>query len=178
MIEWPPIRNMWSKIKSMIRMSFFCFFIAMAITVAGGTPVYPADKDVPIPDIIPSGLRDYGFNGAEAAIKTWLKGSVLEGSPDATDYITYLHQIESKYGKYVSFDTVRSHPLTSAVSVFDLILNYERGPVFARFMTFQNKKAAKEEWIISQISFQTTPDWLMPPHGHPFDSSGTGKYRK
>jgi len=161
--------RIWNYLKSLHLCGaiIFCYVISTAMIVQAGDTASPSDKEAPIPEVILSGLRDHAFKGAEVAIKTWVKGSALEGSLEATGYLDYLRQIESRYGKYIDFQQIRSHHLTSNVRLFYFILNYERGPIFARFMTFRDRQAVVAgAWIIPQIVFQTSPDFLLPPPGY------------
>ncbi|HLG23005.1 MAG TPA: hypothetical protein VI382_09330 [Candidatus Manganitrophaceae bacterium] len=112
-----------------------------------------------VPKIIFSGLGEYGFKGAEAVVKVWMKGSALEESVESLTYVNALKQAESIYGNFLSSSVAHVHPLTTTTLLVYLSINYEKGPLFARFLVYR----AKEGWIIPEISFNTKPELILPP---------------
>ena len=87
------------------RSVFLIFVISTAVfpTVFRGTAAGAKDQRPRIPDVIQSGLNDYGFKGAEVAVKEWVKGSALEGTPDALSQVNILRQAESIYGGFLGY---------------------------------------------------------------------------
>lgn len=111
-----------------------------------------------IPKIVLSGMDAYKAEGAEAAITAWIKGSPIEGSKDAISQANILRQIQDFYGPYKSFDLIRSRNLTPNVRVIYLTLDYEKGPLFAKFTVYQ----AAQGWILTNFIFNTKEEIILP----------------
>jgi hypothetical protein len=111
-----------------------------------------------IPKIVLSGLEAYKAEGAEAAITAWIKGSPIDGSKDALSQANILRQIQDFYGPYKAFDLIRSRILTPNVRVIYLTLNYEKGPLFAKFVVYQNAQG----WILTNFLFNTKEELILP----------------
>jgi hypothetical protein len=112
-----------------------------------------------VPSIIVNGMGDYAFQGADAAVKTWVKGTSLEGSPEAAIQINYLRQQEALYGKFQGYHIVQLRELTPLVEIVYLAIHYERGAVFGRFLAFR----IKDGWLLTDILFHAKPETLFPP---------------
>ena len=117
-----------------------------------------AQEPVEVPKIILSGLEAYKAEGPEAAIKAWLKGSPIEGSKDALTQANNLHQIQDYYGAYKTFDTIRSRNLSPNTRIIYLILNYEKGPLFAKFVAYRTEQG----WILVSFAFNTKDEIIIP----------------
>ena len=142
------------------RSVFLIFVISTAVfpTVFRGTAAGAKDQRPRIPDVIQSGLNDYGFKGAEVAVKEWVKGSALEGTPDALSQVNILRQAESIYGGFLGYHVVQVHALSRFSLVIYMSLNYDRGSMFARFLAYH----AKEGWILQEAVLNTKPDAVFP----------------
>jgi len=115
----------------------------------------PADE---LPPIIKSGLVAYKSEGPEAAIKAWLKGSPLEGNRDALTQVNMLRQIQDYYGSYQSFDAISSHNLTPNTQIVYFAMNYEKGPVFGKFLIYHGA----DGWVMVSFTFNTKPELILP----------------
>jgi hypothetical protein len=114
---------------------------------------------VVVPNTIVNGLGDYAFQGADAAVKTWVKGTHLEGSPEAASQVNNLKQLEAAYGKFQSYHIVQVHELTPLTEIVYLAIHYERGPVFGRFLAFRIKGG----WLLPDFTFHAKPEAVFPP---------------
>lgn len=114
---------------------------------------------VALPPVILSGLDGYKSKGAEEAVRLWVKDSPLEGSNDAQSQVTALRQIESLYGAYQWYEIIRTREITPRMMVIYLVLDYERGPLFARFTIYR----ANHRWIMTYFDFNTREENIFPP---------------
>ena len=117
-----------------------------------------ATAEVALPPIVTAGVEAYKTGGAQAAISAWLKGSPLEGERQAQLQSALLLQIESVYGKFVSAVPIATFEPSPGVTLLFVGLRYEKGPVFAKFLTF---KAGEKEVLVS-FKFNTTPEEILP----------------
>src|SRR6266568_1859487 len=78
------------------------------------------------------GLSAYVKDGPSAAMQSWLKGSALEGNPQALSQANTLRQIEELYGKAESYHVVSTHAISPKATMVFAVLNYEKGPLFIR----------------------------------------------
>jgi hypothetical protein len=117
------------------------------------------DTKLGLPGPITTGLAAYAFQGPDAAVKEWVKGSSREGSPEASIQINYLKQVESTYGKFQSYHLVQVHGLSSLTQIVYLTINFEKGPLFARFLAYR----IRNDWVLPDFSFDTKPEAIFPP---------------
>lgn len=133
---------------------------ALAVMVASGSAAWAAkDIKVVVPNTIVNGMGDYAFQGADAAVKTWVKGTHLEGSPEAAIQVNNLKQLEAAYGKFQGYHIVQVHELTPLSEIVYLAIHYERGPVFGRFLAYR----IKDGWLLPDFSFHAKPEAVFPP---------------
>ncbi len=111
-----------------------------------------------LPKVIVSGFDAYKSDGPEAAIKAWVKGSSLDGSRDAISQANVLRQVQDYYGAYKSFDRINSRTLTPTTRVLYLSLNFEKGPLFAKFVVYR----AESGWILVNFAFNTKEELILP----------------
>jgi hypothetical protein len=112
-----------------------------------------------VPKIILAGLDAYKADGPEAALTAWIKGSPLDGSKDALSQANMLRQIQDYYGAYKSFDIIRARNLTPNVRVLYLVMNYDKGPLFTKFVVYQSAQG----WILTNLNFNTKEELIIPP---------------
>jgi hypothetical protein len=112
-----------------------------------------------IPKIIQFGLDTYKAAGPEAAIKSWVKGGPYDGNRDAfTGQASLLRQAQALYGTYRGYEVIRIQDISASVRVFDLTLNFERGPVFSRFIVYRSEQGS----MITALNFSTKPEDIVP----------------
>ncbi len=131
--------------------------IAMFLSASAGWAA--KEEKVRVPSTIVTGLGDYAFQGAEAAVKAWVKGTHLEGSPEAAIQVNALKQVEALYGKFQGYHIIQVRELTPLSVIVYLAIHYERGPVFGRFLAFR----IKDGWLLPDISFNAKPEAVFPP---------------
>jgi len=111
-----------------------------------------------VPKVILSGLDAYKAEGPEAAMKAWIKGSPIEGSKEALSQANNLRQIQDFYGAYKTFHFIQSRNLGPTSRMIYLALDYEKGPVFGKFLVFR----AEQGWILTSFLVNTHPEQILP----------------
>jgi hypothetical protein len=117
------------------------------------------DATQAVPKIVQTGLDAYKANGADAAIKAWLKGSALEGEKQATSQAASFKQIENYYASYKSWEIVQVKDISKSTKIVYLVMNFQRGPVFASFVCYK----ADPDWVLPTFNFNTKPEAVFPP---------------
>jgi hypothetical protein len=112
-----------------------------------------------VPPIIATGMRAYKGGGPDAAIQAWIKGGPLDGNRSALSQANTLHQVQDFYGAYQSFDVLAVRSLDPRTHIFYLILNLERGPLFAKFVVYRSG----DDWIVTSFNFNTSDEAILPP---------------
>jgi hypothetical protein len=107
------------------------------------------------------GATAYFKDGASAAVSAWLKGSALEGNTQATSQANSLRQIEDFYGKPEGIDFIAENAISKRSKVILAVINYQKGPLFARFFAYQLKNGT---WVLTQFQFQTEANAIFPEH--------------
>jgi hypothetical protein len=140
-----------------------CVFLlphpASAAAIADSTDSQMADS---LPHIVASGLKAFRDGGPDEAITAWIRGSVLDGTSQAN----LLHQIQSLYGPYRTFDLIGSRQLGSRTQILYLTLDFDKGPVFAKFVVYKTDQGS----ILASLDFDMKDD-ILPTL--PFASSNT-----
>jgi hypothetical protein len=117
----------------------------------------PAVEDVP--KIIQFGLETYKSEGPESAVKAWVKGGPYDGNRDvAAGQTSILRQAQVLYGTYRGYEVIREQDISASIRVFYLTLNFERGPVFSRFIVFRSEQGA----MITALTFSVKPEDIVP----------------
>ena len=111
-----------------------------------------------LPPIIILGLETYKTSGPEEAVRTWIKGSALDGSKDALSQANLLRQIQDYYGTYRTFEIVSARDLSPRTRVIYLVLDFEKGPLFAKFVVYRSGQA----WILAYFNFNTKEELVFP----------------
>lgn len=111
-----------------------------------------------VPKILLSGLEAYKAEGPEAAVKAWIKGSAVEGSREALSQANLLRQIQDFYGAYKEYHVICSRKVTPTTRVFFLSLDFEKGPLFGRFVVYRTEQG----WILTQFNFNTKDEAIVP----------------
>jgi hypothetical protein len=96
---------------------------------------------------------------AEDAIRIWIKGSALEGNPQALTQANSLRQIEDFYGKPVSVDVVKEYEAGPKVRVLYVTINYQKGAAFAKFQVY---RVPSGQWVSTQFFFHTDASQIFP----------------
>jgi len=136
---------------------------AVLLTLLLTTPLArAADAPAPAPatatDVVLSGLTAYQEKGAAEAITAWLKGSAMEGSKEALSQASQFERIETFYGKLTGWEVLREQPIAATSTLLFVSMNYEKGPIFARFHLYRGAAG----WMIANFDFNTKPEAVMP----------------
>jgi hypothetical protein len=118
----------------------------------------PKPENENVPTIIQSGFDVYKLEGPDAAVKAWLKNSALEGDKDALGQANVLRRTQGNYGDYRSFDLVHETDISQSVHILFAAINYEKGPLFAKFNIFRTEHG----WVITAFEFNTNSEKLFP----------------
>ena len=103
---------------------------------------------------------------ADEAIRLWVKDSPIEGSKDAMTQADALRQAESLYGPYQWYEIIRAREISPRTLTIDLVLDYERGPLFARFVVYR----ANHRWVMTYFDFSFREETLFPTTYYPAPS--------
>ena len=111
--------------------------------------------------VLIKGLEVYSEKGSRAAIETWIKGSMLEGSKDALAQANMLNQVQDFYGNYEGYEIVSNNSISNRVHMITFLMLYEKGPVFGRFQSY---KTLSNEWVATTFQFHTEASQVWPSH--------------
>jgi hypothetical protein len=103
-------------------------------------------------------MEAYKNEGPEAAIKAWIKGSPIDGSRDALSQANVLRQVQDFYGAYKSYELIKSRDLTPTTRILYFTLDYEKGPLFAKFLIYRTEQG----WIVVNFAFNTKEEVIIP----------------
>jgi hypothetical protein len=139
----------------------FCFatLIFPKLALAQRAPDFkqkPAVETLPL--IVVSGLEAYKAKGPEEAVRAWIKGSAMDGSKDALSQANILRQVQDFYGAYQSYDVVSLRDTSPHINVIYLVLNYEKGPLFSKFVLYR----ADTGWILISFNFNAKEEAIFP----------------
>lgn len=139
------------KIALLLCSCILLFAPSLSIAQDGGTTAK-------IPAFIRAGLEAYKNGGPQSAIEAWIKGSPLDGSKEALSQANILNQVQVFYGGYRSFDVISVNDLTPHIRIIYLALNFEKGPMFAKFVIYR----ADATWMLTSFNFNTKEDAILP----------------
>lgn len=112
-----------------------------------------------LPPVIVSGLDGYKTKGADEAIRLWIKDSPIEGNKDAMTQADTLRQAENLYGPYQWYEVIRTREISPRTIVIELVLDYERGPLFTRFVVYR----ANHRWVMTYFDFGFREESIFTP---------------
>ena len=110
------------------------------------------------PAPVAAGLQAYKAEGAEAAVKAWLKGSPVEGGREAVSLVTSLRGVEDVIGKYQGYFVVKTIAFTPTCKLSYIQMIHAKGPLFAKFLVFNTGTA----WVVETVRFHTDPEQIWP----------------
>jgi len=129
-----------------------------ALLVASGLCV-AAEPSGTARGLVERGLAAYLKGGATDAIKTWIRGSALEGNTQATTQANSLRQIEDFYGKPQGITVLKEATIAPRVKTIYFTINYEKGVAFSRFNEYQKTDGT---WIVTSFLFHTEASQVFP----------------
>jgi hypothetical protein len=141
---------------------FFLCFVLLLLTRFPSFAQAP-DSSKPttgdsLPPILVSGLNAYKEKGPDEAVRAWIKGSGIEDSKEALSQANLLRQIQDYYGAYQGFDVLSTKNPSPRTRVFYLTLNFEKGPLFVKFVTYRTDK----DWILAYFNSATKEEQILP----------------
>lgn len=110
--------------------------------------------------LVQRGADAYVADGPEAAIKTWIAGSGLEGNTQALTQANMLRQIEDYYGKPQGIDVIKRATISPRSEIIYFAVNYAKGIAYGRFQTYRTTDG---EWISTEFRFHTQANEILPP---------------
>ena len=146
------------------RVFFLCscaLFLAPLVSRAQASSSKGKGASESLPPIIVSGLEAYKNKGPEEAVRTWTKGSAIDGSKDALSQANVLRQVQDYYGAYQAFEVVSTKDLSPKTRVIYLVLDFEKGPLFAKFVVYRSDQS----WILAYFNFNTKEELVFPSSG-------------
>jgi hypothetical protein len=148
--------------REFMRKALFLIF-AMAICIGQrsvSAQVTTAQKQLnaALPEIITDGFIAYKEKGPEEAVKVWIRGSPIDGSKDALTQANNLRQVQDYYGAYTSHDVIAIEEPTARTHLIYMIMNYEKGPLFAKFTIFKTDLG----WVLINFNFNTKDEAVFP----------------
>jgi hypothetical protein len=109
--------------------------------------------------LVERGAESYVTDGPEAAIKTWIAGSALEGNTQALTQANMLRQIEDYYGKPQGIDVIKRTKISPRSEIIYFAVNYEKGIAYGRFQAYRTTEG---EWISTEFKFHTQANEILP----------------
>ena len=129
------------------------FFLPLSPVLQAGA----AEEDMPA--VILEGLKAYKKSGPEAAIKAWIKGGPMEKKEkESLQYGASFKEIEEYYGSYRAHNLIGIKEITPVSRYIILSMDFERGPVFARFLAYKGEKG----WLLVSFDFNTKAELILP----------------
>ncbi len=133
--------------------------ILFALPVISRTQASSAGQKEEVPSFVTAGFQAYKEKGPEEAVRVWIKDSPIDGSKDALSQANNLRQIQDFYGTFRGYDLMDVKDLTGRIRVIYIAMNYEKGPLFARFLAFRTEE---HEWVLTNFTFNTKPEMILP----------------
>jgi hypothetical protein len=132
-------------------------FVQLTASAQSADTNKPGVEDVP--PVILSGLQGFKDKGPEEAVRIWIKDSPIDGSKEAVTQANSLRQVQDFYGAYQSFEVLIAHDLGHRTRVLYLTLEFEKGPLFAKFVVYRSN----HRWILTSFNFNTKEELILPP---------------
>ena len=104
-------------------------------------------------------MRVYKDVGADACIAAWIKNGPLEGNKQVLGDASVLTQAGQSLGKFETYDVAGAHDLTQRIRVWYLVLNYDKGPLYARFVLYRSN----DTWLVTDLDFNIHDESILPP---------------
>lgn len=131
------------------------FLIIFAYSLITARVVLAEDRDL---KIIISGFEDYKAFGNKKALHSWLKFGPQEDTDYSASLIEILSRTEKLYGDYKSYEVLKKYKWSNNVTYFFIVINYEKGPLFAKFMLYN----FRNDNITYAIQLDTNPEIIIP----------------
>lgn len=136
--------------------------IALLLCLVAGfmTPAAFGQESIgDIPKVIVSGFDAYKMGGPGEAMRTWLRGSAVEGTADAITQASALHSAQELYGPWRGYEIISTHQISASTRILYITINYDKGPLFAKFTLYRSEQFG---WIVSSLLFNTNDAEVLP----------------
>lgn len=111
------------------------------------------------PRIVVDGFEAYKTYGLSAGLDAWLKGSPLEGDPQARNAIqTIIEQSSTSYGRMTGYELLKVVTLAPSVRRVYAVLLHEKGPLYVWFECYQSSLG----WIIPRMEADLKAEVALP----------------
>lgn len=130
--------------------------LAILLILFLSTPSY-AESDGS--SLVIRGLDAYAKEGSLSAIKTWIKGSALEGSKEALSQANTLNQVQDYYGDFEDFEIIKINKISKRTQMVLYVINFNRGVLFGRFQAYKTKAG---DWVATTFHFKTESQHVFP----------------
>jgi hypothetical protein len=134
---------------------WFSFFVILS-----AQPVLPAsaqNTNASLPPVITAGLDAYRNIGLDQAFRAWLRNSPLHWEAAMA---TPLHAAQEEFGTFESWDVISARSLSPSTQIVYLVLNYQQGPAFAKFVVYQTEQ---QGWVVTNLKFSVDEEAILPP---------------
>ena len=139
--------------------SVFLKLVIASTLLLPASQLNAAEPKGKVPPVILNGLKAYTKSGPQAAVKTWIEGSVMEKKKEeALTYSETFKKVEEFYGSYRGYHLIGVTDITEITKVVTITMDYDKGPVFIKFLTYKTKNG----WILVSFDFNTNPDVILP----------------
>lgn len=154
-----PVQKGKSSVK-FLRLCLVILVVASRQSLAASEETSAVQEDYSsVPSIVSDSLQLYREQGAEAFIKSILKGSPLEGDEGSAKELERMRAVEKYYGKMLRHNFVNVLKVTSFYKKIYVILQFEKGPVFCGIDCYYT---SKNTWIVSAFAFDTDIEKVFP----------------
>ena len=136
------------------------FLIALALLLPVSLPRPAAAQQNPkaaLAPVITAGLEAYRNVGIDQAFRAWLRNSPLHWDPALA---APLHSAQEQFGPFQDWDVIAVRGLGSTTRIVYLVLDYQDGPAFAKFVLYRTEQ---QGWIITNLKFSLEEDAILPP---------------
>jgi hypothetical protein len=73
---------------------------------------------------------------------------------------TPLHAAQEEFGTFESWDVISARSLSPSTQIVYLVLNYQQGPAFAKFVVYQTEQ---QGWVVTNLKFSVDEEAILPP---------------
>lgn len=132
--------------------------IILFLSLIAGSLVFSPAGAEPIPKALEQGFESYKQEGVSAAFDKWLRGSILNLSAQKKQFVKKLETVESLCGTFTGYSMLHQQPLAANSQISYVQLDYQRCPVFARYVLYKVEK----NWVVVQFNLHTRPQEILP----------------
>jgi hypothetical protein len=111
-----------------------------------------------LPKILIAGFDSYRSAGPDEALRVWLRNSPLDGTPDIGTQERILHAAQGQFGQWRAYEVVSVRPVSPSTQIFYLTLDFDRGPLFAKFVLYHSGAG----WIVTNLLFSPNDADVLP----------------